>query len=291
MKAKQAVIPRVNGRLNMYFTYDQDTQQTRLSVCEQEPPLRVIRAFPLSSGGALVHIHNLSGGVLGGDQLSISADIGPGASVQLTSTSATRIYRSSATAPTSTQINTFYVRDGALLEYLPDPLIPFAGSRYQQSTHIALSANAGLFWWETLAPGRKARGELFDYSSLAINTKITTGDRPLAIERMTIEPQLHHPSSGIRLGSYPYFCSFYICKVGLPAIVWLQMEQQLNLLAQELSHPEEILWGVSTLVAHGLLIRAVSRQGKAIAPGLFAFWRTAKQVLYGQEATLPRKIY
>ena len=178
-----------------------------------------------------------------------------------------------------------------MLEYLPDPLIPFAGSRYHQHTHIDLAPDAGLFWWETIAPGREARREVFDYKQLQLEAQITSQGRPLAIECMKIEPQQRTPSSLTRLGPYLYFCSFYICKVGLEPDRWLQMEQQLSTLAQELSQPEEIHWGVSTLVAHGLVIRAVSRQGRGIATGLQAFWREAKFALYGQEAIPPRKIY
>jgi urease accessory protein len=178
-----------------------------------------------------------------------------------------------------------------LLEYLPDPLIPFAGSRYRQRTHIELASDAGLFWWETIAPGREARGELFGYEQLHLEVEITTQAKPLAIERLKIEPQHRVPSSLIRLGAYPYFSSFYICKVGLEPTCWLRMEQQLSTLAQELSRPGEIHWGVSTLVAHGVLVRAVSRHGRDITTGLFAFWRAAKLALYGQEAILPRKIY
>jgi len=178
-----------------------------------------------------------------------------------------------------------------LLEYLPDPLIPFAGSRYQQHTHIDLAYDAGLFWWETITPGREAHGEVFGYEKLYLMAEITAQGKPLAIERMKIEPQQRAPSSLTRLGSFPYFCSFYICKVGLQATRWLQLEQQLSTLAQELSRPMDISWGVSTLVAHGLLVRAVSRQGRDIATGLLAFWRAAKLALYGQEAIPPRKIY
>jgi urease accessory protein len=282
---------RVKGRLSMTFAYDDASQETRLAVCDQEPPLRVIRAFPLAGGSTLVHMHNLSGGILGGDHLSISADIGPRSIVQLTSTSATRIYRSSPTAPIATQTCSIQVREGGLLEYLPDPLIPFAGSRYQQHTHIDLAQDAGLFWWETITPGREAHGEVFDYEQLHLAAEITALGKPLAIERMKIAPQQRAPSSPIRLGPFPYFCSFYICKIGLEATRWLQMEQQLSTLAQEMSRPRDISWGVSTLVAHGLLVRAISRQGRDIATGLLAFWRAAKLALYGQEAIPPRKIY
>ena len=288
---KELLAHRVKGRLHMTFAYNETLQQTRLAVCEQEPPLRVIRAFPLSGGGALVHMHNLSGGVLGGDQLTISAAIEPRATVQLTSTSATRLYRSSPTVPVAVQTCTISVQEGGLLEYLPDPLIPFAGSRYRQQTHIELANDAGLFWWEMITPGREARGEVFDYEQLQLEAKITAQGKPLAIEHMKIEPQHRTPSSLTRLGAYSYFCSFYICKTGLEAAHWLQMEQQLSVLAQKLSRPEEIHWGVSTLVVHGLVVRAVSQQGRAITTGLLAFWREAKFALYGQDAIPPRKIY
>ncbi len=240
---KELLVHRVQGRLHMTFAYNETLQQTRLAVCEQEPPLRVIRAFPLSGGGALVHMHNLSGGVLGGDQLTISAAIEPRATVQLTSTSATRLYRSSPIVPVAVQTCTIHVQEGGLLEYLPDPLIPFAGSRYRQQTHIELANDAGLFWWETITPGREARGEVFDYEQLQLEAKITAQGKPLAIEHIKIEPQHRTPSSLTRLGAYSYFCSFYICKTGMEAAHWLQMEQQLSVLAQKLSRPEEISLG------------------------------------------------
>jgi urease accessory protein len=183
------------------------------------------------------------------------------------------------------------VQEGGLLEYLPDPVIPFAGSRYRQCTRIELATGAGLFWWETIAPGREARKEVFGYKQLQLEAEISAQGKSLAIERVKIEPQRCSPTSLIQLGSYPYFSSFYICKVGLEAGHWLRLEEQLSILAQELSRPEDICWGVSTLVRHGLLVRAVSRRGREIASGLVAFWRAAKLVLYGQEAILPRKIY
>ncbi len=282
---------QVKGRLHLNFIYDQTCQQTRMTISEQQPPLKVIRAFPLTDGAALVHLQNLSGGILGGDQLATTVEVGARACVQLTSTSATRLYRSHPQAPIATQTNDIQVKENGLLEYLPDPLIPFAGSRYQQHTRIELAADAGLFWWETVTPGRVARGELFDYEMLHIGLEIIAQGKPLAIERLKLEPRSRSHSSLARLGSYPYFASFYICRVGLGAACWLRLEKEFSELAQQLSRPAEISWGVSTLVAHGLLIRAISRQGREVAAGLQAFWQAAKRALYGREAIPPRKIY
>lgn len=287
---KEVGMQQVTGRLGLHFTCDRG-QQTQLMIREQHPPLQVIRAFPLSAGGALVHMHNNSGGVLGGDQLALDVEVGPGARAQLTSTGATRLYRSRPGVHAAAQTCTIRVHEGALLEYLPDPLIPFSGSRYQQHTRIVLENSAGLFWWETVAPGRMARGEQFGYEQLFLDLHISAQGRSIAIERLKLEPQCRVLSSQARLGPYSHFCSFYICRVGLEAMRWSNLEKELGALAQELSCPGKLSWGVSTLVAHGLVIRAVSCQGRYIPPGLLAFWRAAKRYLYDEEPVPPRKIY
>ncbi len=270
---------------------DKGEQHTRLHVREQKPPLKVIRAFPIDAGGALVHLHNISGGVLGGDALSLSVHVGQNAYAQLTSTSATRLYRSQTDTESASQTNTISVEEDGLLEYLPDPLIPFAGSRYRQHTSIELSHNAGLFWWETIAPGRLAKGECFAYDMLEMSLKIAVRGKPIALEHFKLEPASRPLSSLTRLGPYRYFCSLYICKVGLETKQWQDVERLLGELAQQLSCSHEVSWGVSTLVSDGLVVRAVSKEGRAIATGLPAFWKAAKLALYGREATLPRKVY
>jgi urease accessory protein len=281
---------RVKGNLNLGFTFDEEMQKTRLHVYVQQPPLKVIRAFPVSDGGGLVHLHNVSGGVLGGDQLEVSVHVGKKAYVQLTSTSATRIYRCRSHFPAATQTTEMVVEEGGLLEYLPDPLIPFAGSRYIQRSRIQLAANAGLFWWETLAPGRTARHEIFEYDLLHIDLDICAGGKPLVIERLRLDSACHF-SSLAQFGVYRYMSSFYICKVGPETAHWLRLEKELSAIAQRLTRHGEICWGVSTLVAHGLVVRALSRGGQDIASGLHTFWQTARWELYGREGLLPRKLW
>ena len=61
--------------------------------------------------------------------------------------------------------------------------------------------------------------------------------------------------------------------------------------AARLSRSGKIVWGVSVLPAHGLVVRAVAVNGREIAPGMFQLWRDAKRQLYGREAVMPRKIY
>jgi urease accessory protein len=188
------------------------------------------------------------------------------------------------------QLNVVKADENALIEYLPDPLIPFARSRYHQETTIRLAPGAGLFWWETVAPGREAHGELFEYDLLQLKLDITAEGRPVAQERIKLEPGRRRLSSPVRLGHYRYFSTFYICRVGLDAARWLALEKQLAQIATSLSSPAETLWGVSTLPAHGLVVRALSVKGRPIEAGLLTFWRAAKMALYGLPAVPPRKV-
>src|SRR5216684_1391809 len=165
--------PPVHGQLCLRFEARGEHNQTILAESEQQLPLRIVRAFQLDDGGALVHLHNLSGGVLGGDHLDLTVEVGPGAVAQVTSTGATRIYRSRKNAAPAQQRLQIRIEEEGLVEYLPDQLIPFAGSSYRQETRIELGANAGLFWWETVAPGREAHNEMFAYDLLQLKTWIS----------------------------------------------------------------------------------------------------------------------
>lgn len=282
---------RLDGRLHLSFTCADATAATRLQVKEQTPPLRVVRAFPIADRAVLTHLHNISGGVLGGDQLTLCADVGPGARAQLTSTGATRVYRHRPAYAMATQSNHFQVAAGGLLEYLPDPLIPYAGARYRQITQIELAEDAGLFYWEVLAPGREAHNELFAYEELQVQLDLYAGKRPIALERYHLTPATTALDSPTRLGPYRYVATFYLCRVGVPAATWLALEKELQALAQTLTTAQTVVWGVSTLAAHGLSVRALSMNSRALLTGLPHFWQAAKWALYGQHAVMPRKVY
>lgn len=282
--------PRVDASLALDFAYDATTGHTVLSASVQEPPLRVVRAFALDDGSALAHLHNVSGGLLGGDCLSLAVNVGAGASVQLTTTGGTRIYRPRKLAPPTVQTNEIVVGENALLEYVPDAIIPYAGARFVQRTRIDLAAGAGLFWWEVIAPGREASGEVFAYERIEMRTDVRANGRLMAAENIRLEPRERALRSIARLGAYRYWATFYICRVGLDPAAWLAAEEHLREAAGELSRPGEALWGVSTLLADGLIVRGLAVRGRHALAGLHALWNAAKLRLFGRAAVPPRKV-
>lgn len=283
--------PRTDGRLTLHFALSPKTQQTTLRVVEQTPPLRVVRAFNQKNGAAMAHLHNVSGGVLGGDALTVTAMVGDGSRAQLTTPGATRVYRHRAGLADAQQDNFFTVKGDGLLEYLPDPLIPFARSRYRQVTQIDLLDEAGLFWWEIVAPGRETIGEMFAYDCLDMAVDITANGRPIAIERLRIEPDSRPLNSLVRLGSYRYWSTFYICRAGQPESVWAALEEELTALCRPTHLGQETTWAVNTLPRDGLVVRGLGCTGRALQSHLITLWQAAKARLYQAPAVMPRKLY
>jgi urease accessory protein len=182
------------------------------------------------------------------------------------------------------------VGENAYFEYLPDQLIPFAGSRFNQSMRVNLAPGGSLILWDRIAPGREASGELFRYESLHSTFELTAEAEPIAIERWTLAPLLRCVEAVPRLGHFHYFGSCYICRAGKPAAYWRNFESAMQKVSDRLSTPE-VLWGITSLRAHGIVARGVATSGRSLADGLVEIWKAAKWHLCGRVATLPRKVH
>jgi urease accessory protein len=250
----------------------------------------VIRAFPQENGAALVHLHNVSGGVLAGDDLHLDIEVGPHARAQVTSTGATRIYRNGKGISGSGQTTSISVGEGGLLEYLPDAVIPFAGSTHCQSTRIRLAGGATLFWWEVVAPGRQAMGERFRFECLRLMTRIDSPLGPLVLEDLLMEPGARPPDSPARLGGYTYTAAFYAIQVGRPAPDLRELETRLAEIAVRESRPGCTIWGTSALASDGVVVKGLATSAHPIPSTLAGFWSAARRFLTGEAPVPPRKL-
>jgi urease accessory protein len=259
-----------------------------MRLLQQDPPWRAVRAFRNEAGEALVHLHNVSGGIVAGDALRLEVKLERNAQAQVTSTGATRVYRSHRA--TASQTTTVQIGAGALLEYLPDAIIPFSGSSFRQSSDFELTEGAGLIWWETLAAGRIAHGESFAFENFAAETSIRSPNRPLVLERYSLSPKLQEMQSPARMGSFLYSAVLYVCRVDENTARWAALEGRLSELADHFSNEEE-RWGASVLAQNGVVVRGLARHAHQITKGLHSFWKVAKWEVWGTPALLPRKVH
>jgi len=159
------------------------------------PPLVVQRTLYLDEAlpdMAFVYLCNPTAGVLQGDFLQIKVRLCPNARAHLTTQAASKIY--AMPDGLAHQDTHLYIEDGAWLEYLPEPLIPFQEARFLQQTSITIAPGAVLVYGEILAHGRAARGESLAYARLQNSLDIKRPDGyPIYREAFSIEPGTTSP--------------------------------------------------------------------------------------------------
>jgi urease accessory protein len=261
---------------------------TSFRCVRQEPPWKVVRGFPLETGGSLVHLNNVSGGVFGGDHLRLSARVAPEAEAQITTTGATRVYRPRPESSEAEVFSSFELGRDALLEYLPDVLIPFRNARVFQRTAFSLAEGATLFAWDTIAPGRAAAEEFFQYERVKLASEVNIAGRALLNDRLLLEPQKWAPSATAVFGTSRYLVTFLAVRAGCSSGELRELEGSLKAIVDG----EECgLWGVTTLPGHGVFVRGMTDSALGIQGMLFKFWSAAKRLLCNRDAVVPRKVY
>lgn len=183
---------------------------SRLTECLNFPPIKFINPRPLN-GCCQVYISNYGGGLVDGDAIKMKVDCRPGSRLYLGTQSSTKVYRSHGNLGCY-QETIGSVEAGSLAVVCPDPLVPFAGSRYRQSQTWRVHPDGDLILFDWLQPGRAARGELFAYSHVRSDLRILRpGGAPLLVERFCIEPGVRDP---LRCGNFgPYtslLCAYLI---------------------------------------------------------------------------------
>ena len=192
------------------------------------------------SGCAYTWLVNPSGGLVGGDHVSVEAQLHAGTHVLMTSPSANRVYRS-LSEPVLQEIH-LSVGPEARLEWLPELTIPFAGSRVRQSIHVDLAPGATVVLWDAIASGRIARQERWAFTSIENEICIRTTLGCSAVERYLLVPGRLPESVGL-VGSWDYVASFFVICDAVEADVWKRLDAVLAAILEQ--RPGLVLGAVS----------------------------------------------
>ena len=237
-------------------------------------PLQVLTPAVLDDGTLYVMLLNPTGGLVGGDRLLTRIVQGSGTGVCITTPSATRVYR---TASHHALHETFIqVEEGASLEYLPDHVIPHAGSELRQSLRVEMARQSRAIIWDAIAAGRLARGERWDFRALESRTEILLCGRPLFINRTMINPLVQRPDRLGLMEGFSYVASLAVLADGFKAWETLvaSFEAQLNRLPQ-------ILGGVSQLATSGCLVRLFAHSAADLTLAQVKLWAQARELILG----------
>ena len=150
----------------------------------QRTPCRVL--FPAGEGDEpLAVLVTTSGGLTGGDQISIRVAVEAEASACVTTQAAEKLYRSLG-ADTLVELDLSVGRD-ASLAYLPQETILFDGARLKRRTAVAVAPGGRFLGAEMVAFGRAARGETLRSGRLLDSWQVRRATKLIWYDALALE--------------------------------------------------------------------------------------------------------
>lgn len=249
------------GRHGMLQLVMRGGKKTTISEQFVQAPYHIQRAIHCDDvmyDMAYLYMMSSSGGILGNDSHIIQATLKDKARARLTTQGATRIYDTQDAVATQKIFIT--LEQDSYLEFLPDITIPYKNSRYVQNVDIVCHSSATMLYAETVSPGRRAFGEIFEYTLYknAVSAKSDVGTWRL-YDASRIEPARRNVSEYGIMGTYDTICTVYILA---PINAIPNMYSNINGIMQ---HQDGLLGGASIASGEaGIIVRMLSNKTETI---------------------------
>lgn len=243
-------------------------------------PFHITRPFyldPVPAGLLTLYLQSVSGGIYRGERLALSLAAEANAAAQVTTQSATIIHRMKDGGE-ARQDMTIRAAAGAVLEYLPDPLILFPGARFETSLRVVAEPSATVIVCDAFTQhDSEAAGGRF--ARLASDTRIERPDGTLlAFDRFDIAGDLgaaHFDGAG---GEFPAQGTLMAVHDGCPP------QELATALREGLGDCSGVYAGASTMPhGCGAWARILAADGHALRAALKAAWAAARRKVSGAE--------
>lgn len=221
-------------------------------------PLKIITPFRTDYGLVRVMLMSTSSGIMSGDKYEISVDIGKDCRSEITSQSYDKIHKMETGH--AERVNNITVDSGAILNYMPQPTIPFKQSAYENVTKIELKdETAKLLYHEILSGGRIHHGnERFEYTYFKNLTDIYVGGKHVYRDNTYFDPEMFNMEGFGMYEGYTHLSNVIIVNFGDTKALVKQIREILT------ESKEDISFGVSITDNDDVVIRVFGYEGNAL---------------------------
>jgi urease accessory protein len=260
---------------------------TRVQRLYQRGPLHIYRPVhldPCRPDMAFIYMLQSGDGLVQGDRYRIDVDCAPGSAAHLTTLAATNVF--AARQNFATQLVNLRAAAGSVLEYLPDPLVPFRGSRLFARTCVTANADSIVILGEILLPGRVAHGEAHVYDLYWSETEVRRPDgRLLFADVLRLRPEDgRDPRSMVLLGPYDVVATLYVITTRVAAASLVAE------LRSAVAACAGVVAGISELPNDGgAAVRILGPTSMAVRAAMRTAWNAARVALLGAPSPNLRK--
>ncbi|MEB3103367.1 urease accessory protein UreD [Ferviditalea candida] len=227
-----------------------------------------------------VCIMDASPGMLEGDHYQIEMKLEPESKVFLTNQASTKLHPARHEGALLNQ--TFYVDERSLLEYFPEPIVPFASSKTEMNTVFHLGPQAVLFYADIITPGRLHRDEKFLYQSLRMNTEIYREGRLAVWDHFYLEPMIHRYHSTGAFEEYTHLGTFWLCSEH-------DGEHLLKRIRELFPAHSKVLMGTSLTAERDIHVRMLGHSVWELQSAIREIWKLSRLHLLNSQPLLIRK--
>ena len=182
-----ALDPERTWNARLEFGLRKKSDKTTLCRYRHLGPLYVQKPF-YPEGDEYPHVYLLHppGGIVSGDNLEISVDVGESSGGLLTTPGASRIYRAREEQPTQCQSITLNIRKDAILEWFPMETIVFNHANVSLKTTIDIVGGSKFIGWEICCFGLPAREERFNNGKFCQQYLLRRNGLPVFVDRLNL---------------------------------------------------------------------------------------------------------
>jgi urease accessory protein len=185
MNASRPRLQRARGESRVAFA--RRDGQTRLGDLYQRDPCRVLFPDPEPGEPPQAVLVTTSGGVTGGDSLTMALEVGPDAEAVAATQAAEKIYRAARPTEHCAMDIAVTVAEGATLDWLPQETIVFQGARLKRRTVAEVAPGGALLACEMVVLGRAASGERFTSGLLLDSWSVRRAGRLVWTDTLRVE--------------------------------------------------------------------------------------------------------
>ena len=229
-----------------------------------------------------LYLQSLSGGIYEHERLSLSVAAEPGTQAHVTSQASTIVHSMDTGYAELTA--TIEARDAALVEYLPDPLILFPGSRLSTAVKVRRHEAATVIFADAfLAHDPEGAKRTFDSLDSRLDVEDWEG-RLLARDRFVLTGEMHRSRRSAERRDYGALASVVVLTESA------RLEPLLDTLRSALDGLPETYAGASALPNDcGLRARILSADGASLRVAMHAAWAAAREAITGVRPQRRRK--
>ncbi|KAJ7786183.1 UreD urease accessory protein-domain-containing protein [Mycena metata] len=250
-------------------------------------PLKLLSPRNERAGLAVVYMITYGGGLVSGDSVSLSVDVGPRANLVLLSQGSTKVFKfrpgqraaSTDALQVTTQRMEFSVASGGALFLLPDPVTCFRAASYNQLQTFHLAADASLVLLDWVTSGRKSRGEEWVFARYYSVNEVLVGGRRVAKDVMLLEDG---DTLASKLAPYACYATLLLYGPQVQGVIRALTEEYGRISVFKAGGPAGLLWSLSALGDGGAVVRVAGNETEDVRRWLGEALR-GLQVVLGTE--------